>query len=208
MSKSFYSAPPAALLEQGLDALKLDPNLAEPLLQYLDLVQKWNRAYNLTGTNDLAELVVSHVLDSLAILPWMSGQTILDVGTGAGFPGIPLALCCPDKHFVLLDGLGKRIYFLEEVKRQLGLSQVHPLHLRAEQYHPSQGFDLILSRAFSSLDQMLNLTVHLLKEKGVWLAMKGVYPEEELEKLSLPYEVKSYQVPFLTAARCCVLISQ
>lgn len=193
------------LLEQGLNALNL-ASLQEPLLQYLMLLNKWNLAYNLTAIRDLESMVSKHLLDSLAILPWVKGNRVLDVGTGAGLPGIPLALAKPTTQFVLLDSNGKKIRFLQEVKRTLGLKNVELVQIRAENYHPVPGFDTVMSRAFSSLEQMIQWTKHLVAEEGTWLAMKGIYPDEELGKINLPFHVEQYQVHGVNGERCCVLI--
>lgn len=192
-------------LRDGLKTLGLDTP-AEPLMHYLYLLEKWNKAYNLTAVRDLDQMVTRHLLDSLAISPWISGPRILDVGTGAGLPGIPLALTHPDCQFVLLDSNGKKIRFLQEVKRVLRIPNLEIEQTRAENYRPEQGFDTVISRAFSDLGQMLSWTGHLIAEKGQWLAMKGRYPETELNTITRPYQVQTYSVPGLEGERCCVTI--
>ena len=147
-----------------------------------------------------------HVLDSLAILPWVRGRRWLDVGTGAGLPGIPLALAVPDAHVVLLDSNGKKVRFLREVKRSLSLDNVDIVHTRVESYHPPHGFDTVTSRAFSSLLQMISWTSHVIDKNGLWLLMKGRRPDAELATVSLPYRVESYQVPGVDEDRCCVMV--
>ena len=193
-------------IEQGLKCYGLS-SLCDPLWHYLLLLNKWNAAYNLTAVRDLHSMVSKHVLDSLAILPWIKGNTILDVGTGAGLPGIPLAIAKPDIQFVLLDSNGKKIRFLKEVKRQLNLSNIEIIELRVENYHPAQGFDTVISRAFSSLEQMIHWTQHLVAKEGIWLAMKGRYPDTELNMIHQPYHVQNYNVEGLEGERCCVLIN-
>ncbi len=196
---------PEHVLKEGLKQFNLSA-LHEPLLDYLNLLNKWNAAYNLTAIRDKESMVTKHLLDSLAILPWLQGNAILDVGTGAGLPGIPLALAQPQRRFVLLDSNGKKVRFLHEVKRQLALTNLEVVQFRVENYHPNQGFDTVLSRAFSSLEQMIYWTQHLVAEQGIWLAMKGRYPNDELSHLDKAYCVHSYRVEGLEGERCCVLI--
>ena len=192
-------------LTAGADQLGLHLPL-EKILQYLHLLDKWNQAYNLTAIRDIDAMVTRHILDSLAILPWVKGSQLLDVGTGAGLPGIPLALARPDLQVVLLDSNGKKIRFLQEVKRVLSLVNVDIIQTRVENYHPSHGFDTVTSRAFSSLTDFINLTKDVLASEGIWLAMKGQCPQTELENLQQPYRVEPYQVPSLEGERCCVII--
>lgn len=193
------------LLEQGLKQFGLN-SLSDPLLAYLYLLNQWNLAYNLTAVRDIESMVGKHVLDSLAIVPWVKGERILDVGTGAGLPGIPLAIAMPEKHVVLLDSNGKKIRFLNEVKRQLNLKNVEAIQIRVENYHPTQGFDTVISRAFSSLEQMIHWTKHLITQDGLWLAMKGRYPDTELDDIDKTYHVERYAVEGVEGERCCVLI--
>ena len=193
------------ILEEGIRELGY-PVPSDKLLQYLHLLDKWNQAYNLTAVRDIEAMVTRHIIDSLAILPWVKGAQLLDVGTGAGLPGIPLAIARPDLHVVLLDSNGKKIRFLHEVKRMLSLVNVDIIQTRVENYHPSHGFDTVTSRAFSDLAHMTKLTQHLIATDGIWLAMKGRWPEAELAGLQHPYRVESYQVPSLDGDRCCVII--
>lgn len=197
--------PIELLLKQGLEQFNLSA-LSTPLFHYLSLLNKWNAAYNLTAIRDMESMVSKHLLDSLAVLPWLQGDYILDVGTGAGLPGIPLAIAQPQRRFVLLDSNGKKVRFLNEVKRQLALTNLEVVQFRVENYHPNQGFDTVTSRAFSSLEQMIFWTEHLIAEQGVWLAMKGRYPEEELSVLNRSYRVHEYAVEGVDGERCCVLI--
>lgn len=194
--------------------LKLSDGLAqlgvqvpvEPLLDYLTLLDKWNHAYNLTAVRGMDAMVARHVLDSLAILPWVTGSRLVDVGTGAGLPGIPLAIARPECGVVLLDSNGKKIRFLNEVKRTLSLDNVEIVQTRVENYHPARGFDTVISRAFSDLNQMIRWTGHLLAADGIWLAMKGRVPASELASISHPYRVESYSVAGVDGERCCVII--
>ena len=194
-------------LQEGLSALQLDIP-CEPLLLYLKLLTKWNKAYNLTAVRDEASMVARHILDSLAVLPWVVGPRVIDVGSGAGFPGIPLALAKPEWQIVLLDSNGKKSRFLHEVKRVLHLTQVEIVQARVENYHPSLGFDTVTSRAFSELGQMIDWTRHLLCPDGIWLLMKGRHPETELAALHYSYQVLPYKVPGLEGERNCVIVSQ
>ncbi|ARG99040.1 16S rRNA (guanine(527)-N(7))-methyltransferase RsmG [Legionella micdadei] len=194
-------------LVSGIDELGLSV-AANPLMQYLLLLRKWNQTYNLTAVRDLETMVSRHVLDSLAIIPWIRSNRVLDVGTGAGLPGIPLALAIPDLQITLLDSSGKKIRFLQEVKRHLQLNNIEVVQSRVENYHPSFDFGTVTSRAFSDLAQMIEWTQHLVGINGIWLAMKGRYPETELAGIHLPYQVHSYKVPGMDVERCCVIIEK
>ncbi|WP_115703296.1 16S rRNA (guanine(527)-N(7))-methyltransferase RsmG [Legionella sainthelensi] len=193
------------LLEQGLQSFALKA-ISASLSDYLFLLNKWNSTYNLTAIRDVEVMVGKHILDSLAILPWLKGNRIIDVGTGAGLPGIPLALAQPEINFVLLDSNGKKTRFLNEVKRQLNLKNLEIVQNRVENYHPTKGFDTVLSRAFSSLGQMIQWTHHLIADKGIWLAMKGRFPDLELNDIKQNCTVKSYSVAGVDGERCCVII--
>lgn len=203
MNKLLSYAP---LLEQGLKQLDIDTAITPLLLHYLALLTKWNRAYNLTAIRDVDAMISRHLLDSLAISPWLKGERILDVGTGAGLPGIPLALAHPEFKLVLLDSNGKKTRFLQEVQRQLELNNIEIIQTRVENYHPGTHFDTLVSRAFSNLAQTITWTQHLVAPNGFWLAMKGCYPKTELDSIQLPYQVESYTVPSLDSERCCVII--
>lgn len=178
-------------LDIGLEqlGLVLPQPVREQLLAYRELLGQWNRAYNLTAVRDPAEQVQKHLLDSLAVLPWLQGMRVLDVGTGAGLPGIPLALACPDRQFTLLDSLGKRLRFLFQVKKTLGLDNVTLIESRIEAYRPEVGFDTVISRAFASLADFARLSGHCLAESGCLLAMKADCPAAELSALPKPFIV-------------------
>ena len=180
----------------------------KPMLEYLSLLAKWNDVYNLTAVRDIDSMISRHLLDSLAILPWVHGSRILDVGTGAGLPGIPLALARPELKVVLLDSNGKKVRFLQEVKRSLKLDNIEIVQERVESYHPPQGFDTVTTRAFSNLQQMMGWTQHLLVPSGIWLAMKGRRPEDELEVIPENYRIENYSVPGVEGVRCCVIIKR
>ena len=156
------------------------------LIQYVELLNKWNKAYNLTSIRDPKDMVVKHIMDSLMVGPLLEGESFIDVGTGPGLPGIPLAILYPERNFVLLDSLGKRITFLRQVVYQLKLNNVTPVKARVEEYHPEKPFDGVLSRAFSSLLDMVTWCDHLVTvEHGRFLALKGHYPNDEVAALSL-----------------------
>jgi 16S rRNA (guanine527-N7)-methyltransferase len=194
-------------LSQGIEQFGLHLPI-DKLLQYLTLLHKWNHAYNLTAIRDMDLMVTRHVLDSLAVIPWVKGARMLDVGSGAGLPGIPLALALPQLHVVLLDSNGKKIRFLQEVKRALSLSNVEIIQSRAENYHPPSGFDTVISRAFSDLSQMIAWTRHLIAPEGIWLAMKGRRPDAELQTLHFPYRVETYAVAGIDSERCCIIVDK
>lgn len=194
-------------LQKALRQLGLE-DVCEQFLDYLKLLYKWNRAYNLTAVRDIESMVTRHILDSLAILPWVKGPRLLDVGSGAGFPGIPLAIAMPNLQIVLLDSNGKKTRFLQEAKRSLALSNVEIVQSRVENYHPSQAFDTVTSRAFSELQQLLKWTHHLIATDGIWLAMKGRRPDAELLTIERPYQVEMYTVAGHDDCRCCVIIKE
>lgn len=153
------------------------------LVQLVELLHKWNKAYNLTSVREPQAMLVKHIMDSLVISPYLKGERFIDVGTGPGLPGLPLAIINPDKQFVLLDSLGKRIRFIRQVILELGLTNVTPVQSRVEDYQPEQGFDGVLSRAFASLEDMLSWCRHLPATGGRFLALKGIYPAEEVANL-------------------------
>lgn len=199
------SASTTELLLGNLERMNLSA-IAEPLLNYLMLLIKWNKAYNLTAIRDPDQMVIRHLLDSLAINPWVLGQSLLDVGSGAGLPGVPLAIANPGLKVVLLDSNGKKTRFLEEVRRQLKIKNMEVIQSRVENYQPPFDFDTVTSRAFSELAQMLKWTNHLISNNGIWLAMKGRYPEAELTSIQYPYQIEPYTVPGLDEERCCIII--
>ncbi len=170
-------------------SLVLTDQQIELLLEYLNLLLKWNRAYNLTAIRDPQEMLGLHLLDSLSIASFVQGERIIDVGTGPGLPGIPLAICFPERSVTLLDSNGKKTRFLFHVKTSLGLDNVQEVQSRVEAYQPQQPFDAVTSRAFSSLLDMVDKCSHLLAPKGRFYAMKGQYPEQELSDLPKHYNV-------------------
>lgn len=171
-----------SLIAQG--SLEISEQQKDLLIAYITLLNKWNKTYNLTAVRDPEQMLVKHIMDSLMIGPLLSGQSFIDVGTGPGLPGIPLAILYPERDFVLLDSLGKRITFLRQVVFQLKLTNVTPVLSRVEQYQPEAPFDGVLSRAFSSLNDMVTWCQHLIApETGRFLALKGQYPADEIAQL-------------------------
>jgi 16S rRNA (guanine527-N7)-methyltransferase len=167
------------------------PDVQDKFLAYLDLLAKWNKVHNLTSIDDPKQMVMLHILDSLSINRFLHGQRIIDVGTGAGLPGIPLALMRPEKEFVLLDSNNKKTAFLNQVVLDLKIQNVEVVHSRAEEYFPPKCFDSVITRAVSALKEMLQVTAHLVCIDGQFLAMKGVYPEEEIRQVPEEFRVFS-----------------
>ncbi len=165
------------------DSPELTESQADLLTRYLELLAKWNKAYNLTAVRDPVEMVSRHILDSLSIAPFMEGERLMDVGSGPGLPGIPMAILNPEKQFTVLDSNGKKTRFMTQAKTDLGLENVTVANCRVESFEVEQPFDVIMSRAFSSLIDMINGTRHLIKADGKFLAMKGIFPEQELADL-------------------------
>ncbi|MFC4656562.1 MULTISPECIES: 16S rRNA (guanine(527)-N(7))-methyltransferase RsmG [Rheinheimera] len=192
-------------------SLTLSELQLQQLVAYVQLLDKWNSAYNLTSVRDPKEMLVKHIMDSLAVVPHVQGKKIIDVGTGPGLPGVPLAIALPEKNFVLLDSLGKRIRFLNQVKLQLKQSNIEPVQSRVEDHDPQGGYDAVLSRAFASMTDMVNWCQHLPHQSGQFLAMKGALVQEEIA--ALPNFVKvvgSYplSVPTLNAERYLVVLEK
>ena len=184
----------AAELRDGAAQLgiELSDFQQQRLLDYLVLLNKWNKAYNLTAVRDPAEMVSRHLLDSLSVVPYAAsgGARWLDVGSGGGMPGIPLAILFPERQFALLDSNGKKTRFLTQVKLELKLANVEVIHSRVEAFHPERPFTDITSRAFSSLDDFANWTRHLSDGDTRWLAMKGVQPDDELQALPEDFQLE------------------
>ncbi|MGB2078893.1 MAG: 16S rRNA (guanine(527)-N(7))-methyltransferase RsmG [Vibrio sp.] len=183
-------------LAQKLDQLIAQTDLTvsdlqkEQLVGYVMLLNKWNKAYNLTSVRDPMDMLVRHILDSIVVSPYLQGSRFIDVGTGPGLPGIPLAIMNPDFEFVLLDSLGKRIRFIKQVLHELKITNVQPVQSRVEEYQPEIGFDGVISRAFASISDMVSWCHHLPKpETGVFYALKGLKPDEEIAQLTPGFEV-------------------
>lgn len=185
--------------------LKLNSSQQDSLLVYVDLMKKWNKVFNLTAIEGSEHILSHHILDSLSVIPYMSGARVLDVGSGAGFPGIPLAIALPEWQFVLLDCNGKKTRFLLQSVLELGLENVEVVKSRLEEYLPTQSFDTVISRAFSSLSVLIRATTHVCAHKGHILAMKGRYPEQELQELGdsarQVIDIYNIKVPGLNAER-------
>lgn len=173
-------------LISGIEKLSLpmSDEKIELLLKYLQLLIKWNKAYNLTAIRDPLAMIPKHLLDSLVVAPFLKGQRFIDVGAGAGLPGLVLAIVFPERQFDLLDSNGKKTRFLFQVKTELELDNVAVHHCRVEQHQVTKAYDGVLSRAFATLEDMINGSESLLATDGCFYAMKGLYPEEELKKLS------------------------
>jgi len=187
------------------------------LIKLVGLLNKWNKAYNLTSVREPKEMLVKHIMDSIAVSPLLEGQCFIDVGTGPGLPGLPLAIINPDKQFFLLDSLGKRIRFIKQVVHDLGLTNVTPIQSRVEEFQPDNslwpqaGFDGVLSRAFASLDDMLDWCHHLPHAQGKFYALKGVVPQAELTRLRAGLELQQVHqlvIPELEGERHLVIVKQ
>ncbi len=201
----------AAELAAGIAALNIDvaAGAQQRLLDYLALVEKWNQAYNLTAVREPAKMLTHHVLDSLAVLPHVRGDHVLDVGSGAGLPGIPLALARPQWRVTLLDANHKKATFLRQAVIELQLANVDVVCERVETWVPPRQFDTVVSRAFSDLPEFLALAGRLCARTGVMVAMKGIYPHEELAQVPEGFclrDVVSLHVPGLQAERHAALL--
>jgi len=190
--------------------LAVDPSAPARLARYLELIEKWNRVHNLTAVRDTAQMVVLHVLDSLSVLPHVEGcMRILDVGTGPGLPGIPLAIVLPRSRVTLLDSAHKKCAFLEQARIDLGLDNVEVMCERIEQWKPAQPFDAVVSRAFSELSDFVVQAKHAVAPGGRMIAMKGVYPFDEIARVPATHrvgKVVELHVPQLDAKRHLVFV--
>ncbi len=206
------------VLRNKLDTLLESTSLAvsdkqrSQLIGYVTLLHKWNKAYNLTSVRDPLDMVVKHIMDSIVVGTHLEGERFIDVGTGPGLPGIPLAIMHPDKSFTLLDSLGKRIRFIKQVLHELKIDNVTPVQSRVEEFQPEIRFDGVLSRAFASILDMVEWCQHLPnQESGVFLALKGIKPESELAQLPnwcSVIDVKALNVPELEGERHLVILSR
>ncbi|KOE62232.1 16S rRNA (guanine(527)-N(7))-methyltransferase RsmG [Aggregatibacter actinomycetemcomitans] len=200
-------------LDSLLAQAKIQPNdqQKQQLIDLVNLLNKWNKAYNLTSVRDPQDMLVKHILDSLVVSPYLQGDRFIDVGTGPGLPGLPLAIINPDKQFVLLDSLGKRISFIRNAVRKLGLTNVKPVLSRVEEYQPEEKFDGVLSRAFASLKDMAEWCRHLPKPDGMFYALKGIYQQEEAQNLSDQFQIEnviSLEIPTLIGERHLILLTK
>jgi len=173
------------LLKTGLEGLGLDPEQqpCSQFIAYIGLLHKWNQTYNLTAIKQPEQMLSRHVLDSLSVIPFIEGRRCLDVGTGAGLPGMILALAKPDTHWVLLDSNQKKVRFLRHVKAELKVDNIEIIQSRAEEFNPETDFDTVICRAFAPLDRMLKQTQHLITCNNQLLAMKGKQISDEIDKL-------------------------
>lgn len=202
---------PVELLEDGIYDLELEETLAgdDLLMEYVTELMNWNRVYNLTSVRKPTDIVTRHILDSLTILPHLQGERILDIGTGAGLPGIPLAIACPEREFVLLDSSSKKLRFVQQTLGILNLDNVTLVDSRVEEFQPDDLFDTIICRAFSDLPDFYRYAARLCNDDGRMLAMKGVYPMTEVECLedkSVIDDVVALKVPGLDAERHLVIM--
>ncbi len=200
-------------LKRGLIALglTLDRDIQQRLLDYIALIEKWNRVYNLTAIREPEKMVSRHLLDSLAVAPHLHAKRLLDVGSGAGLPGIPLALAKPDTHVTLLDSNHKKAAFLNQAVIELKLKNAEVCSERVESWQTQNRFDVIISRAFSDMGEFVRITRHLLAPGGMFAAMKGLHPYEEIDKLPPGCKVQQVlplAIPGLEGARYLVLIGQ
>jgi 16S rRNA (guanine527-N7)-methyltransferase len=203
----------AESLHRGLQQIaepELDDGQEKSLLAYLAVLQRWNKTYNLTAVKKPAQMITRHLLDSLSVAPWVGNGSLLDCGTGAGLPGVPLAIAKPELDVTLLDSRGKKIRFLNHVRRELGLKNITPVQDRLESYVPDAPFDSIISRAFSDLASFARAAEHLAHPETRLLAMKGRYPDNEVRELPDNVRVDSIEVlrvPELQEDRHLVIMS-
>ena len=193
-----------ARIQTALDGLgqSFPDGTAEKLGALINELARWNRKVNLTAIRDTGEMITAHLLDSLIAAPLLEGDTVLDVGTGPGFPGLPLAVVHPERQFTLLDSNNKKIMFAQHAAGLLGLDNVSAVKARGEDYAPGHGFDTVIARALAALPRLVEIAGHHVGEDGVFVALKGRYPTEELEELEqleLPwrYAVTELNVPGL-----------
>lgn len=199
------------LLREGLTTLGVSVTsaLTGRFVAYIELLARWNRAYNLTSITDTGDMVVRHVLDSATARPWLAGTAVLDAGSGAGLPGIPLALLEPQRRFTLVDASGKKVRFLRQVVMELGLEHVTPVQARLEDWQGEGPYDTVICRALASLGEFVTTCGHLAGDRGRLVAMKGRRPDAELAALPAPWRVATIEpvtVPGLDAERHIVVM--
>lgn len=198
-----------SLLTDGCAAMdiELSGQTRDQLLQYVGLLARWNRTYNLTAVREPIAMLSRHILDSLTLLPFVEEKArILDVGSGAGLPGLPLAMAKPSLHVSLLDSNRKKICFLRQVTHDCAVKNANVVNRRVEDFTPPQRYDAVVVRAFASLTDIMDKTSHVLTDSGTVLAMKGVCPEVELAALQHPYQVHAVTVPGLDEQRHIIVI--
>ncbi|WP_312155936.1 16S rRNA (guanine(527)-N(7))-methyltransferase RsmG [Lelliottia nimipressuralis] len=189
--------------------ISLTDHQKNQLVAYVDMLNKWNKAYNLTSVRDPNEMLIRHILDSIVVAPYLQGERFIDVGTGPGLPGIPLSIVRPECQFTLLDSLGKRVRFLRQVQHELKINNIEPVQSRVEAFPSEPPFEGVISRAFASLNDMVSWCKHLPAQEGRIYALKGLVPEDEIAQLPVGYVVESIvklQVPQLDGERHLVII--
>jgi 16S rRNA (guanine527-N7)-methyltransferase len=196
------------ILEEGVSQLDIvsDEEKMLKLLAFIKLMEKWNRTYNLTSVRQKEEMAKLHILDSLVVMPHLQGDCIADIGTGAGLPGIPLAIFLPETQFTLVDSNAKKTRFVQQAVLELQLKNVKVVHNRVEKINSHLLYSTVIMRAFSSLQDIMNLSRHLIAPQGILLAMKGHLAEEELVNFSEPYSIIPLKVPSVDAERCLIRI--
>jgi len=197
------------ILQQGLQSLEIksDTEQLEKLLAFIKLIEKWNKTYNLTAVRNREDMTRLHILDSLTVLPFIHGNRVADIGTGAGLPGIPLAIFLPDVEFVLVDSNSKKTRFVQQAILELKLKNVSVQHSRVENFKPDTLFSTVTMRAFASLQDIMALTKHLIAPAGILLAMKGQQPDSaEIKALTTSHSIVQLTVPEVEAERCLIRI--
>lgn len=197
----------------GAKSLKiaLDDRKVSAFIDYLALFHKWNKSYNLSAIRNPDDMPAKHILDSLSVLPYIKAKHVIDVGTGAGLPGIPLAICLPETKFILLDSNGKKTRFLFQVVQALDLQNVEIVNTRVERWHPELLFDAVLCRAYSSIPGIVESCEHLLATNGKIFAMKGLIPTDELREVEKHYIVETVQeleVPGVEGERNLIVLAK
>lgn len=214
MKQTMNVNPLMRVLSQGLKDMNVEvsPETQQKLISFLELLSQWNKVHNLTAVRDTKEMVTKHLLDSLSLMPFLNnGKNVCDVGTGAGLPGIPLSLCKPEMEFCLLDSSQKKINFVQQAILSLSLRNTQAVCSRVEHFHSEVPFDWVVSRAFGSLSEFIQVTGHLVSNQGRWLAMKGKLPQEELAAIPEGYTIEhihSLSVANLIGERCLVVIKR
>lgn len=191
--------------------ISLTDRQKQQLVGYVDMLHKWNKAYNLTSVRDPEQMLIRHILDSIVVAPHLSGSRFIDVGTGPGLPGVPLSIVLPDAHFTLLDSLGKRVRFLKQVQHELKLENISPVQSRVEEYPAEPPFDGVISRAFASIHDMVSWCHHLPGQQGRFYALKGILQQDEISALPAGFSVENVvplHVPQLDGERHLVIISR
>lgn len=200
------------ILEAGLKDLVIDATeqQVDKMLQYLEMLEKWNKTHNLTSITDPVDMVTLHILDSLSVLPYITGPSLLDAGSGGGLPGLIIAIMLPDVDIVSVDTRGKKIQFQAHAAAELGLENFQAVQARVEEIDAEQPFDQVISRAFSSLMNFTDWTVELIAPNGQWLAMKGRLPTDELaeiqeERERVPVAIEKLKVPNFNGERHLII---